>query len=121
MLLLRDRRCRRRFREGQLAAGSHYVLSARLADERQNAFIHQNLLKFPNAPRLRPLEWQRARIPWNEVYFGSNSREQAHHAPRVLRRIIKIPKEDIFKKQPFAWPQRVFTASIQEHFQGIFP
>ena len=58
-------------------------------------------------------------IPRDQIYFGADVRDEAHHAARILRRIVHAAEQHIFKRKIFPRAQRIPPAGVEQHVQRI--
>ena len=61
------------FEEGELPAGGHDVLAARVADEDGIILFEEDALEFVDAGGIGAVVGQVARIPRDEIYFGAKA------------------------------------------------
>src|SRR5205807_7590574 len=89
----------------ELAAGCVNVPTARPANESRNPGSDQDLLKGQHSIARRSAEVNSR--PWvqgNQIHLCSNAADQLHQLARILRRVVHLLEQNVFKRETFARP-----------------
>lgn len=106
----------------ELAAGGVDIASARTTDEGRNAGGNEELLKGMHAFFIGGGKGDAGPgIEGNQVYFAANAAQQFDHLAGVLRLVIHVAQQHIFKGDALTVAEREVTRRLREHFQVPFP